>query len=222
MSKSPCSERAENIPGPPPPHIEYDDSPERWSSVLHVRLAAPYFDPALSALGKAIREIADSIARATEANDIDLDYVEGSGCELVEELLGMAFVVCQRHVDAVESVAIKVLRLKKADKSIYKDHRLRRLGPQLPSGLSKVQVIDSAANYFKHGGAWLGSWKKLAKNKSRDARVLLRLKIPEDSMGQQFRDISEALGNTEYADTHVFGGILTEWGEDVRGLAGRL
>lgn len=212
MAKSPCSKRRQPL-GPVPDYIALDRDATRWASVLNIHLAVAYFDPLLGVLGKTIRETAATIESAETTQDVDLEYIEGSGCELVENLLGVAFVVCQRFIGDVERLAIKVLKAKGADDALWDRKRLRQRGPTLPSGLSQVLVLDAAANLYKHGSKW-AAWKT-AKKPEDDPNVLLALGISEDAVGEQLRDVSEALGNTDYHDTAVFTHILTVWGKEM-------
>src|SRR3546814_11527592 len=62
--------------------------------------------------------------------------------DVAEHRTGLAFVACQTYMATVCGAV-----------GIDKSAALRK-GPQHPGGLSKVQIINHAANYWKHNNEW--------------------------------------------------------------------
>lgn len=95
----------------------------------------------LSALGSGIRAAAKRIDSGSEE-------VADYEVEIVENLLGVAYVTCQPQITAIVQA---VLRL--PDHGV--DARaLRDRGPRFDSNYSKVEVLWGLANYFKHRDEW--------------------------------------------------------------------
>jgi hypothetical protein len=96
------------------------------------------------------RHFDDINQRATQVGDIDgFGYIDSA-----EHATGLGFVACQTYVSSVYG------RLK-----IDKQTALL-MGPRHSSGQTKVQIINHAANYWKHNNEW-----SLEKNDKQRRRV---------------------------------------------------
>jgi hypothetical protein len=86
--------------------------------------------------------------------------------EFVEALAGSAFVVCQTLITAVANASSGVLEEIRKDTGIALDCIQPSREGAMQSGnlfiakttVTRVQVMDACANYFKHGETWDKDW----------------------------------------------------------------
>ena len=163
---------------------------------------------------KAIREM------ASQSEDQEsVDFFTDSECEVIEDLLGMAFVVCQTYITRVVHI---ILSLHKYHNGVAKGSSLSITGNNKDAilsfgsehieniGYTEVQLIDAFANYFKHRDEWSGDWNKLKHQGAKTANIIMAAGARPGSTGN-LRLASELLSNREYKDTNVFINILDEW-----------
>jgi hypothetical protein len=109
--------------------------------LLDLAIAADSYESVLSALGAGIRAAEKRINSGGE--DI-ADYE----VEVIENMLGVAYVACQPQITAVVQAALNLpghgLRAR----------ALRARGPRFDGSHSKVEVLWELANYFKHRDQW--------------------------------------------------------------------
>ena len=141
-------------------------------------------------------------------DDMYKDYVVDSECDLVENLLGSAFVVCQTHILSVASRA----------SAIYKSVGITHRSQPYQLYDAKIQAIVSLANYFKHRVEWNGlDWEKISKNNFHAKRTISEIKklgLVAGSTGN-LRTGSEWLGNKDYVQTSRFVYIIDAWSEEL-------
>ena len=156
----------------------------------------------LADLGTAVRRCAERIARAP-----DNEGVVDVNCENVEGLLGAAYVTCQVKITVVTSAALKLIASKK-------DFEVRAMGPRHDSH-SKVEVLWALGNFFKHRDEWKRSdWDKPTGFARHTIPVLKAIGLEDGSSGN-LRTGAEVLGNSTYAQMHVFSDIIDVWGQAV-------
>lgn len=186
---------------------------------VHVRLldyaigaATGAYQDDLVTLGAGVRKAAQRIDRAPRDDDA---YIADE-TQVIENMLGTAYVVCQNQITAVVQAALKV-----ADGAptvaifdgAKRESGVRSLGPQFGHGLSKVEVLWQLGNYFKHRDEWDPvAWD----GGNRFTVDAIKAAGLEPLNSGNLRNGAEALGNTEYADMSVFQEIIRSWSEDVR------
>jgi hypothetical protein len=172
--------------------------------LLDYAIAADSYESVLSALGSGIR-VAEK--RINSGGEEVAEYE----AEIIENLLGVAYVTCQPQITAVVQA---VLRLP--------DHglnarALRDRGPRFDGNYSQVEVLWNLANYFKHRDEWSrDTWTNPPhKMTEHTVKVITAVGLESGSTGN-LRTGAEALGNTAYGDVTVFQEIIRLWGTDVR------
>lgn len=172
------------------------------------------YEDVLITLGAGIRKSVKRIEHV-ENDDVLVDVET----QLIENMLGTAYVVCQSEINAVVQAALKVadnaprVTIFQGEKPSERESSVRKLGPQFNRKLSTVEILWHLGNYFKHRDEWNpvtwdgGSKWTLEAIKAAGLQPL--------SSGNLRRG-AEALGNEEYADTAVFQEIIRSWSENVR------
>lgn len=196
----------------------------------HAMSEANAYEDVLSALSAGIRTSAKRIDRAPQNDDAFII----DETQIIENMLGTAYVVCQAQITAVVQAALRVDDTAKAaiftgNKSA-RESKVRALGPQWRkrSGktLSKVEILWQLGNYFKHHDEWsyrrvvfrksrrVGhAWKVDNKNKH-TVQVIKAVGLKALNSGN-LRQGAEALGNAKYSDMDVFQDVICSWGVDV-------
>ena len=191
---------------------------------------ADAYEDVLIALSAGIRKSAQRIHRVPKGDDAFI----ADETQVIENMLGTAYVVCQNEITAVVQAALGVDDTTKA--SILRGNKNRRessvraLGPQSRrklSGktLSKVEILWQLGNYFKHHDEWsyrrvafrkrMGlAWKVDSKNKH-TVQVIKAVGLKALNSGN-LRQGAKALGNSKYSDVNVFQEAIRSWGVDVR------
>ena len=113
----------------------------------------------LTVIGEAIQQSARVIDGAHDSGNVDyIEIITDEEVELIESLLGTAFVICQTNITSVVS-RIKDLHSffrKREGRPLgalgcSKEAILKQGSDGLPgSAYSIVETIDAFANYFKH------------------------------------------------------------------------
>ncbi len=149
------------------------------------------------------------------------DEVAEVDVEIIESLLGSAFVVCQAQITAVTKAALDIQKLARAEKIEFKAyggqaHEVRALGERCDTNFSKVEVVWELGNYFKHREEWPQSaWVKPSPKLRHTIPVLLAAGLQPSSNGN-LRAGSAALGNPDFDKMSVFFDIVNKWGVAVR------
>ena len=182
--------------------------------LLDIAIKADTYENVLSALGRGIREAVGRVETGPN-DDAVIDYET----EIIENMLGTAFVVCQAQANAVLQAALKI------PGQTMKDYEIRKLGPRFDGNYSKVEVLWALANYFKHRDEWGRSmWSNPGKREKSTVDAIKAAGLSVGSTGN-LRMGAEALGNRSYTDAGVFYGVVRDWsekvGEDARRLTGQ-
>ena len=118
---------------------------------------------ALSAIDGGIKEAANRIERASKSKPEDYaEFILDLQCELIENLLGAQFVVCQTKINSVSGATLSIyeeLAKKSTKKYPTKVHQIHATGENIGE-LSCITGIVALANYFKHSSEWsFNNWK---------------------------------------------------------------
>jgi len=191
-----------------------------YLKLLEDSIVLPNIDPVLRSIGEAI---AASESRVDALDyDVDGEYVDAvvdGETDVVENLLGVSFVVCQTYISAVVSRVHTLHCLYKrqhggAELTTTSTKKWNIMGFRSPSvkgsTFTEVQVIDAFANYFKHREEWIGEWANLPKQSADTARIIQAVGASRGSTGN-LRTGAEALGNESYADVVLFAEVLRRW-----------
>jgi hypothetical protein len=209
---------------------------KRTAVDVHLRLLehaigeADAYEEVLNALSAGIRKSAQRIDRARPDDDA---YILDE-TQIIENMLGTAYVVCQNEITAVVQAALRVDDAAKA--SIFtgikskRESDVRALGPQsrrksAGKMLSKIEILWQLGNYFKHHDEWsyrrmafrksIGlAWKADNKNKH-TVQVIKAVGLKALNSGN-LRQGAKVLGNAKYSDVDVFQEAIHSWEADVR------
>jgi hypothetical protein len=179
----------------------------------------------LEPIGLAIGEAAERIEEVQrDAPPDDADLFTDDERDIIENLLGTAFVVCQGRVTSVVSAAIDLVKYcskKGLPFAAYPGEKRAILKLDAPLGagaaasFTRIQVIDAIANYFKHRDEWKGvDWTKLNETSRRTADIIVAAGLQTGSTGNLRRG-AIALGNVDLKSMSVFVSIVDEWTQDV-------
>lgn len=84
------------------------------------------------------QQLDNTIRQSTKVDDPDgFGYFDSA-----EQITGLGFVVCQTYVATV------------CGRLWVEKEKALSVGPLHPSGQTKVQIVNHAANYWKHNGEW--------------------------------------------------------------------
>jgi hypothetical protein len=171
-------------------------------------------------LGLLDGAVSGSVALIEGVSQKNSDYayaVTDDECDHIEDLLGVGFVVGQV---AIKSVVTAVNRLDRYNCRISGSH-LTATTPQtvMKHGLpavagqhSAIEVMNAAANYFKHREEWVGSWDKLTGQQTSTASVITSAGAAEGSTGN-LRRLAKVLGNAQYARMVGYCDAIERWVE---------
>jgi hypothetical protein len=174
--------------------------------LLDLATGADSYESVLVALGRGIRAAKERIDHGGD------EYAE-SEVEVVENLLGVAFVACQPQITAVVEAVMNL------PNHGCNRRALRARGPRFDGNYSKVEVLWELANHFKHRDQWPRDTWTNPPNKLTEhtVKVITAAGLRYNSTGGNLRTGAEALGNTVFSDVTVFQEIIRSWSTDVRG-----
>jgi len=159
----------------------------------------------LQALSDGLKDVGRDFDEARE------DYQIDDALEHTENLLGIAFVMAQTYIAGTVSDVNQLMgasgRLTK--EQLIKDHsnRLAELA------VTKVELCDAIANYFKHHDEW-SSWSTTGRNQ-KTVSVLRAAGIQEND---EFpcRKVADLLwSNNDGSDLQPLLSLITSWREAV-------
>ena len=195
----------------------------------------------LAASDQAYRRVLDALAVAIQEAGNRVDNVAGSGdeqwedavvdeeCDLIENLLGAALVVCQAQITAVASRALRFRKVAIAENGSFsafggKKDDVRALGQAISAKVPvpRVEMLWALANYFKHREEWQKlDWSKLDAQSKRTADLIGQVGLESGSTGNLRRG-AEALGNSEYGRVDRFADAIDSWASDVVAACARV
>jgi hypothetical protein len=185
--------------------------------------AADYDDTCSLVLGRLSEGIAGAIrfmeGSADRPDDVQESIAEVEW-EIVESLLGAAYVVCQVQITAVTKWALAVRERAIEDGlpfQIFGDKKdVRALGDKFDASYSKVEVLWQLGNCFKHREEWgRETWTNPPPKQRQTIAVLQAAGLQSSSTGC-LRKGYEALGGSDYAKLETLFGIVHEWSNVAR------
>jgi len=193
--------------------------PAMWFDLFRVEIEADSLPRILDALSEGIRGCEDAIRHAGDLGKTKyVDNVVDSECDMLEELLGMAFVACQVSITRVVSRVHEFRQLAADGKGPLKGTGGKKeeimyfgSGRVKETGYTQVQIIDAFANYYKHRDGWRGSWDKLKDPRQKKAADIIRSVGATEGSTGNLRTGAKALGNLELTDLNVFLQAIRSW-----------
>ena len=147
-----------------------------------------------------------------------MDQIIDDETEVIEYLLGTAFVLCQAYITDVVStvmslhefadskdISLKTTTNKKKD--------ILKFGYE-GNSFSPVAVIDGFANYFKHRDEWVFNWQKLPDRTQKIVEIIQSAGAKSGCTGN-LRQGSITLGSPHFAETGIFLDKLEHWHLDL-------
>ncbi len=183
-------------------------------------LNAPWLSEGLAlTLAALANPIGESCRRANEAStSSDPDYVEAMTdmhCEIIEEVLGAAFVCCQtlinRHCASVERIhSIPQPGITLTTTSAKRKDVLAYGTPWRSSPYTAVQILNGIANYWKHHAEWPADWKSTDRAQKATIDIVRSAGLKPSSSGNLRRGAA-FLDNPDYHDVQRFHVFVHEW-----------
>jgi len=170
----------------------------------------------LLSLGSAVQTSEAYLQEVRSWDDPEyLDVVLDDEAQVVESLLGTAFVATQAHISHVVSIVLRITEILPL-KGIGNKQDILRLHELCvgDTDITEAQLIDAAANYFKHRDEWPASWCRLTGQRRKTADIIEAAGATEGSTGN-LRTISEALENPAYENMQEFGYSIRRWQNDL-------
>lgn len=152
------------------------------------------------------REVIDTVARALKSLPEDKpEWFDGlSILEHAEELVGVAFVAAQVYLGGTVSDLSKVTRQKLRKQDLLGHGAALDVFPSV----RKVEIIDAAANYWKHHDEW-EDWKPNRWNQH-TTETLAKVKVDGET---EFpcHTIATLLGGSDYTDLDWLTELASAW-----------
>lgn len=202
-----------------------DDANKRLGSYHKIALflVGDNLDIALStvleAIGEAIGasiERIDTIKRRYGKDAADMAAEDE--IPVIEDFLGLAFVVCQNYISNVvtelRNLHAHARQWNNADLTTTSGLRedMMRYGfrPTKKRPYSRIEVLHAYANYYKHRDEWDFGWKNLNPRAQQTAAIISAAGATPSSTGN-LREGARFLGNRKFMDVAVFMKIFSEW-----------
>lgn len=179
----------------------------------------------LEALSKAIeasqRRMKEALGSKQEKY---IEYVSDTESDLVENLLGAAFIVCQVQITSIAQRAIDArAEILKSACPEFNEFGDKKWGVMLKgeqfgrSSYSKVCVLNSLANYFKHRDEWEPKldWTMLKSRGSRNTALVIEAAGLKPGSTGNLRNGAESLGLGGYHQLSILTDIIGSWAENI-------
>ena len=183
--------------------------------------------PIQEEIAQEVRHIDELPEPPSGEDDFSYQSIIDDGCEAIEDLLGVAFVIVQTHITQVVSRTLAILRnAERMGKSFGEIRPSRDAITRTCSTLvadtqvAEVQVIDALANYFKHHDEWRGDWVNLTGKSRKTADIIVAVGASQGSTGN-LRTGAKALGIEEFNRLERLVGIIGQWRQDLETLMER-
>ena len=176
------------------------------------------YEHVLDEIVNAIRKSANKMESIDEFPIELMDQIIDDETEVIEYLLGTAFVLCQAYITDVVStvmslhefadskdISLKTTTNKKKD--------ILKFGYE-GNSFSPVAVIDGFANYFKHRDEWVFNWQKLPDRTQKIVEIIQSAGAKSGCTGN-LRQGSITLGSPHFAETGIFLDKLEHWHLDL-------
>jgi hypothetical protein len=155
------------------------------------------------ALSDGLENVARDFREAQESSEEFYDVDEA--VEHVESLLGIAFVTAQTYIAGTVSDASKITRSTFKKDQLLKDFSDRLSG----SEVTKLELCDSIANYFKHHDEWTST---SATNRNQKTVFVLRAAgIQEDDTSPCRKAADILWSNNDGSDLKPLLLLISNW-----------
>jgi hypothetical protein len=172
----------------------------------------------LDVLADGIKAVGGKIEQAGVPDEF-FDHFEEE-IQIIEGLLGVAYVVCQVQITAITKAARDCRDQAERDDlplpPFGKTHfDVRNFGATFLGQHSKIEVLWQLANYFKHRDQWWSeTWTKPDDREKSTISVITAIGLKQGSTGN-LRTGAEALGNVDYSKMEIFEDIISDWANQV-------
>ena len=179
-------------------------------------------DRILNPIGEAIQNCKNNISGTLSSNNEDYtESVAEYEREIIENLLGTAFVACQTYITRIVSRIISLHEYhnnqKKQKKLITTGNKkidILSFGDKLKNiKYTNVQLIESFANYYKHRDQWR-NWDRPTKENAQTLQIIMSVGL-ESGSSDNLRKAAEILGNSEYKNTEIFYDTIYNWCKNI-------
>jgi hypothetical protein len=200
---------------------------ELLSFAIDDRTIEAVHDPIEAAIAATERRIDALPKESNDESEIAWgETVTEEGCALIEELLGVGFVVVQTYLTTVKSAAKKLSDLHKRERGTNLSFvrngidLLRQQNPKVAgTGYFEIEVLNAIANYWKHREEWDPNWDTLEGKSKMTADRIRTLGASFGSSGN-LRVMASAIGMTgSYSDFQLVREKARRWAGDLYGLA---
>jgi hypothetical protein len=142
----------------------------------------------------------------------------------IEDLLGVAFVIVQTATTHIVSTAYRIANHAKKDKQplsaqLTSKHNLLKITNKPQTPYTKMEILDAAANMFKHKDEW-GDWNarlngKATVGEKQTLNILIAAGCKQESFGNFKKIYSKVIGTGPYDRIHELIDIYIEWKDQV-------
>jgi hypothetical protein len=175
-------------------------------------------------LSTVLETIGEAIAASTARIDtIGQRYGEDAAdmaaddeIPVIEDFLGIAFVVCQAYITNVvtrlQRLHAQTRRRHTADLTTTtgsKESILRHgFRPTMRRPYSRIEVLNAYANYYKHRDEWDADWEN---RRARHTAAIISTAGASPSSTGNLRQGARYLGNRKFKDVAAFMRIFSQW-----------
>jgi len=178
-------------------------------------------EPIGEAIADSIAGSPDRIAEFTKRyrDDEVAHFLAEEENAVIEDFLGVAFVVSQSAYIAAVVTRLKVLHqlasVRNKIKLTTTDASKRNMlgygfqpGPK--ESFSPIEIVDAFANYYKHGDEWGPDWSILDGQQQRTACIIQSVGAYQSST-KNLRTGAEHFGNPAYSNVGTLVRVLSPW-----------
>lgn len=156
-------------------------------------------------------EVSEGLSGEEEA---DLEAWLEDERSYIEDLLGLAYVSCQIYIVRSMSEVRNIRKMLGLDELRNWEIMACCSVRVAESAVSGIQLINAAANYFKHSSEWSRPWSELSGRQRQTAEVLEAAGCSAGCTGNM-RIVAERLGNERYSNTLRLAGIVGDWTREI-------
>ncbi|MCJ7706832.1 MAG: hypothetical protein MUO38_04350 [Anaerolineales bacterium] len=159
----------------------------------------------LVTLADSLRDLESELDASKEQYQID------DALDRIESLLGISFVVAQGYVTSVVAAARK---LSPADPPISKEEVLGLHNETIPgTGITRLELCDAMANYFKHHDEW-PAWNHKGPH-HKTVAVLQAVGIDQLEVTPCIRAVEMLFPSSESDELNKLYALITGWRDRV-------
>lgn len=196
--------------------------------LLRMKVSDETYIRVLTAVSDGIRVASREIEEAKTKDPEWRDAIVDDECDVIENLLGSAFVVCQNQISAVVSGAWKArdfaIKNNRPFTAFARPEDIRAMAKPLSSSCaySKVEAIWAFGNYFKHREEWDHfDWAKLTGQAVKTVPVIQAAGAESGSTGNLRTGMEAIIGNSKYENLQALSEILRKWAEKALQVTGK-